>query len=193
MPTACLHFTWRTTSLRVGGLAATPICLPGLRRGGIACATAATARRTPTQVRQKRTRLAVGPTRFTPDTTKQSSLCRVWRGGVNWTVAINVFTPHVFCLELSRRFTAKTETVKRETEKGQRQKRQLLTDNYFVLPFFPTGPFYCRVFRLPNFPLLIFPVAVFSVAVISDINFLLPFFPTLLFFVAEFYRCAIFR
>jgi len=53
MPTACLHFKWRTTSLRVGGLAATPICLAGLRRGGIACATAATARRTPTQARQR--------------------------------------------------------------------------------------------------------------------------------------------
>jgi len=25
----------------------------------------------------------------TPDTTKPSSLCRVWRGGVNWTIAIN--------------------------------------------------------------------------------------------------------
>ena len=44
-----------------------------------------------------------------------------------------------------------------------------------------------------HFPLPIFPVAVFSVAVISDINFLLPFFPTVLFFVAEFYRCPIFR
>ena len=27
----------------------------------------------------------------TPDTTKQSWLCRVLRGGVNWTIAINVF------------------------------------------------------------------------------------------------------
>ena len=165
MPTACLHFTWRTTSLRVGGLAAIRL---SAYLACVAAALPARPLRPPDALRRRpdkeRTRLAVGPTRFTPDTTKQSSLCRVWRGGVNWTVAINVFTPHVFCLELSRRFTAKTATVKRETEKGQRQKWQLLTDNYFVLPFFPTGPFYCRVFRLPNFPLLIFPVAVFSVA-----------------------------
>ena len=33
---------------------------------------------------RKRTCLAVGPTQFTSDTTKQFSLCRVWRGGVNW-------------------------------------------------------------------------------------------------------------
>jgi len=26
----------------------------------------------------------------TPDTTKQSCLCRVWRGGVNWIIAVNV-------------------------------------------------------------------------------------------------------
>ena len=32
--TACLHFAWRTTSLRVGGRAARRSCLPGLRRGG---------------------------------------------------------------------------------------------------------------------------------------------------------------
>jgi len=32
--TACLHFAWRTTSLRVGGLAARRSCQPGLRRGG---------------------------------------------------------------------------------------------------------------------------------------------------------------
>ena len=32
--TACLHFAWRTTSLRVGGLAARRSCLPGLRRDG---------------------------------------------------------------------------------------------------------------------------------------------------------------
>jgi len=30
--TACLHFVWRTTSLRVGGRAARRSCLPGLRR-----------------------------------------------------------------------------------------------------------------------------------------------------------------
>ena len=27
----------------------------------------------------------------TSDTTKQFCVCRVWRGGVNWTIAINVF------------------------------------------------------------------------------------------------------
>ena len=32
--TACLHFAWRTTSLRVGGRAARRSYLPGLRRGG---------------------------------------------------------------------------------------------------------------------------------------------------------------
>jgi len=122
--------------------------------------------------------------RFTPDTTKQSSLCRVWRGGVNWTVAINVFTPHVFCLELSRRFTAKTAITY-----GQLLCVALFSYRPILLPSFPVAQFSvahfsgCRFFRCPFF----------SVAVISDINFLLPFFPTLLFFVAEFYRCAIFR
>ena len=33
----------------------------------------------------------------TPDMTKQSCLCRVWRGDVNWTIAINVFRLHIFC------------------------------------------------------------------------------------------------
>jgi len=32
--TPCLHFAWRTTSLRVGCRAARRSCLPGLRRGG---------------------------------------------------------------------------------------------------------------------------------------------------------------
>jgi len=32
--TACLHFAWRATSLRVGGRAARRSCLSGLRRGG---------------------------------------------------------------------------------------------------------------------------------------------------------------
>jgi len=32
--TACLHFAWRTTSLRVGGRAASRSCRPDLRRGG---------------------------------------------------------------------------------------------------------------------------------------------------------------
>ena len=33
-PSSCLHFAWRTTSLRVSGRAATRSCLPGLHRGG---------------------------------------------------------------------------------------------------------------------------------------------------------------
>jgi len=33
----------------------------------------------------------------TPDTTKQSCLCRVWRGGVNWIIAVNVLRLSNFC------------------------------------------------------------------------------------------------
>jgi len=33
----------------------------------------------------------------TPDTTRQSSLCRVWRAGVNRTIAANVFRLLIFC------------------------------------------------------------------------------------------------
>ena len=32
-----------------------------------------------------------------PDTTRQSYLCRVWRGGVNGTIAINVYRLKFFC------------------------------------------------------------------------------------------------
>ena len=32
-----------------------------------------------------------------PDTTRRSCLCRVWRGGVNWTIANNVFRLYFFC------------------------------------------------------------------------------------------------
>ena len=113
--TACLHFAWRTTSLRVGGRAARRSCLPGLRRGGGGRLAAATVLsclvwrceltagqvrsasecvqrshcatgRTPTQTR-RRTHLsdcrADSVHTATPDTTKQSCLCRVWRGGVS--------------------------------------------------------------------------------------------------------------
>ena len=55
----------------------------------------------------ERTCLAVGPTQFTPPshqtrhrhehTTKQSCLCRVWRGSVDWTIPINVFRLQIFC------------------------------------------------------------------------------------------------
>ena len=45
--------------------------------------------------------VAVKYARFTPparhDKTRQSCLCRVWRGGVNWTIAINVFRLEIFC------------------------------------------------------------------------------------------------
>ena len=53
--TACLHFAWRTTSLRVGVRAARRSCLPGLRHSGGRLAGAAvlsclaTAGHTPTQ------------------------------------------------------------------------------------------------------------------------------------------------
>ena len=33
----------------------------------------------------------------TPDTTKQSCLCRVGHDSVNWTIAINVFRLKIFC------------------------------------------------------------------------------------------------
>jgi len=33
----------------------------------------------------------------TTDTTKQSSLCRVWLGNVSWIIAINVFRLQIFC------------------------------------------------------------------------------------------------
>ena len=93
-PTACLHFAWRTTSLRVGGLAARPNCMAGLRRG------AAANRHTPTQTRH-RTHLSSGRAdsvhTATPDTTKQSCQCRVWHGGVNWIIAVNVFKLQILC------------------------------------------------------------------------------------------------
>ena len=57
--TACLHFAWRTTSLRVGGRLGVAACL--------ACVAAAAVDR---QARQS---------------------CRIWCGGVNWTIDINVF------------------------------------------------------------------------------------------------------
>ena len=33
----------------------------------------------------------------TPDTTKQSCLCRFWCAGVNWTTALNAFRLQIFC------------------------------------------------------------------------------------------------
>jgi len=56
--------------------------------------------RTPTQTRH-RTHLsgcrADSVHTATPDTTKQSCRCRVWRNGVHWTIAINVFRLQIFC------------------------------------------------------------------------------------------------
>jgi len=122
--TACLQFAWRTTSLRVGGREARRSCLPGLRRGGGGRQAGATvlscelttgqvrstsecdrrshcaARHTPTQTR-RRTHLSGDRTdsvhTATPDTTKQSCLCRVWRGRANWTIATNVLRVQIFC------------------------------------------------------------------------------------------------
>jgi len=66
------------------------------------------ARHTPAKTRH-RTHLSGGRAdsiqTATPDTTKQSCLCRVWCDGVNWTIAINVFPDFKFSvgdsLELS--------------------------------------------------------------------------------------------
>jgi len=82
--TACLHFAWRTTSLRVGGRAARRSCLPGLRRGGGGrqAGATATAGRTPIQnaLVGRSGRLSLTAT---PDTTRRSCLCRAWCAGVN--------------------------------------------------------------------------------------------------------------
>ena len=101
--TVCLQFAWRTTSLRVGGLAARRSCLSGLRRGGgrqagavvLSCLmwrcessrpdncvlrrSASSGRTAPPDTLRhrpdtERTCLAVGPTQFTPPhQTRQNS------------------------------------------------------------------------------------------------------------------------
>ena len=110
--------------------AARSSCLPGLRRGGggrLAGATVLSclvmtagqvrlapecvrrsqcaARHIPTQAR-RRTHLSGCRADLvhtaTPDTTKQSCLCRVWCDGVNWTIAINVFKLQIFYRRQSR-------------------------------------------------------------------------------------------
>jgi len=57
------------------------------------------ARHTPTQTRH-RTHLSGGRAgsvhTTTPDTTKQSCLCRVWRSDVNWAIATNVLRLQIF-------------------------------------------------------------------------------------------------
>ena len=133
--TACLHFAWRTKSQRVGGRAARLNCLPALRRGGgwqagatvLSCVAVwigsarqvrsaseyvrrshCAAQHTPTQT-SHRTHLSGGRADWihtaTPDTTRRSCLCRVWCAGVNWTIALNMFTDFKFSvndtLELS--------------------------------------------------------------------------------------------
>ena len=88
----------------------------------------AVALRRPTHSDTERTCLAVEPTHFhtsTPDTTKQSCPCRVRRGGVNWTVAINVIRLQIFCrldsLELSGiQFTPPKRTRNRRPAEGRR-------------------------------------------------------------------------
>ena len=99
-PTACVHFAWRTTSLRVGGRAARRSCLPGGGRQAGAtvlsclvwrCELSQSDCRTsafcvgvrPTQTRHERTCRAVGPTQLTKhDKTVRSVSCLAWR--VNW-------------------------------------------------------------------------------------------------------------
>jgi len=66
----------------------------------------------------ERTCLVVQPTQFTPDTTKQCRRCRVWRGGVNWTIADNVFRLHIFCRRvLSCRESNSHRRSRRDTDK----------------------------------------------------------------------------
>ena len=92
---------WRTTSLRVGARVARRTCQPGLgrgggrsRRGGLVSSGGRTA--PPDILRHRpdteRTCLACRADSIhiaTPDTTKQSCMCRVWRVTcVNWTIAI---------------------------------------------------------------------------------------------------------
>jgi len=125
MQQSTVCFSWRTASLRVGGRAARHSCLPGLRRGGgrqaggavLSCLVwrceliAGKVRSASECVRRShcaaqhaltrhRTHLSDGRAdsvhTATPDTTKQSSLCRVWSCGVNCTIAINVIRRHVF-------------------------------------------------------------------------------------------------
>ena len=45
----------------------------------------------------------------TPNTTKQSRLCRVWRGGVNWTIAINVLRRREFEFTLPKRMRCRQD------------------------------------------------------------------------------------
>ena len=128
-PTACLHFAWRITSLRVGGHAARRSCLPGLRRGGggrlagaailsflvwwcelsqpdrpafsvkVRRAVAPAVPAPPDTPR--RTDRAVGPTQFTPphQTRQDGPVCVV--SGVHWKTALNVFRLQIFCLRQS--------------------------------------------------------------------------------------------
>ena len=100
--TACLHFAWHTTSLRVGGRAARRSCLAGLRRGGgdrqagatvLSCLVWRQVRSASECVRRSHRQCLRRPTHSdaerscradpfhttTPDTTRRSCLCRVRR------------------------------------------------------------------------------------------------------------------
>ena len=110
--TACLHFAWRTTSLRVGGLAARRSCLPGMRHGGgrqagatvfswlvsrcklsrpdkcVLRRSASGGRTAPPQTLGRRPEYLSGDRAdsihtATADAAIESCLCRVWRGGAN--------------------------------------------------------------------------------------------------------------
>jgi len=100
--TVCFHIAWRTTSVGRLGVAACLACVAtvlsclvmtaGQVRLAPECVrrSQCAARHIPTQAR-RRTHLSGCRADLvhtaTPDTTKQSCLCRVWCDGVNWTIA----------------------------------------------------------------------------------------------------------
>jgi len=115
--TVCFHIAWRTTSVGRLGVAACLACVAtvlsclvmtaGQVRLAPECVrrSQCAARHIPTQTR-RRTHLSGCRADLvhtaTPDTTKQSCLCRVWCDGVNWTIAINVFKLQIFYRRQSR-------------------------------------------------------------------------------------------
>jgi len=77
-PTACLHFAWSATLLRVGGLAARLACIAAAAVPARPLQPPNTLRRGPDA---KRTCLTVGPTQFTlPHQTQQKSRICVMSG-----------------------------------------------------------------------------------------------------------------
>ena len=115
--TVCFHIAWRTTSVGRLGVAACLACVTtvlsclvmtaGQVRLAPECVrrSQCAARHNPTQAR-RRTHLSGCRADLvhtaTPDTTKQSCLCRVWCDGVNWTIAINLFKLQIFYRRRSR-------------------------------------------------------------------------------------------